>query len=375
MTGVPATAFPIPRRALLRLAALAAADFAAGFERAYAQPAGERKVVLLTVGGIRRQESFSADGAANIPHLLGDMAPHALFYPYVMNDGVTSHVNTISSIITGKWQQLDDWGARPPAEPTLLACLQDQRGLKPRDTWVVSSNKAVTKNVAPGTNFVLAKQMMIEAVERIILGQTTAGLLTRANINREMSSIFLGEYERIGWRLPSESLAVNEVILDAFNTYFDGDSTGGDTLTYTVAEEVLRRVSPAFMMINFSGMEVAHSGTYSYHLAGIRAIDTLGHRLWRFLQTDPGYKGRTTLIIMPEFGRDPDGSSTNGFFNHRSDTNTCRMTWMMVLGAAAPEPRVEERVIRQTDLAPTLGALLGVDCKQSTGRRLDEFAL
>jgi len=129
------------------------------------------------------------------------------------------------------------------------------------------------------------------------------------------------------------------------------------------------------MMINFSGMEVAHSGTFSYHLACIRAADSLSHRLWRFLQTEPAFKGRTTFIVMPEFGRDPDGSSTNGFFNHRTDTNICRLSWMMVLGAAVREPRAEERVIRQIDLAPTLGALLGVDCKQSTGRRLDEFAL
>lgn len=375
MAGEPRTAFPIRRRALLRLAALAAADHVAGFERTANEPAGEQKVVLLTIGGIRRQESFSLDGTANIPHLFKDMAPHALFYPYVMNDGVTAHVNSISSIITGNWQQLDDWGARAPKDPTLLAYLQDQRGLKPGNTWVVSSNKAVTKNIAPGANVVLAKQMMIEAVERIILGQTTGGLLTRANIHQEMNSIFLNEYERIGWALPSENLKVNRLILDAFNNYFDGGSAGGDTLTCTVAEEILRRLAPTFMMINFSGVEVAHSGTYWYHLEGIRAADLLSYRIWQFLQTDPGFKGRSTLIVMPEFGRDPDGSSTNGFFNHRTDTNTCRLSWMMVLGHAVREPRVEERVIRQIDLAPTLGTLLGVDCKQSAGRRLDEFAL
>jgi len=232
VTGIPPTAFPIRRRVLLRLAALAAAGRAAGFEGTAEERAGGQKVVLLTIGGIRRQDSFSREGAANIPRLLQDMAPQALFYPYVMNDGVTAHVNAISSIVTGNWQQLDDWGAGAPTDPTLLAYLQNQRGLKPRDTWVVSSNKAVTKNIAPGANVVLAKQMMIEAVERIILGQTAAGgLLTRANISREMTSIFVNEYERIGWALPSDNFMVNDAILDGFKTYFDGDSTGGDTLT------------------------------------------------------------------------------------------------------------------------------------------------
>ncbi len=369
------TAFPIRRRALLQLAALAAAQRAAGFERTGDEPDGGHKVVLITIGGIRRQESFSVEGAANIPHLFRDMAPRALFYPYVRNEGVTAHVNSISSIITGNWQQLDDWGARAPEHPTLCAYLQDQRGLKPRDTWVVSSNKAVTKNIAPGANVVLAKQMMIEAVERIIHGQTTGGLLTRDNIRQGMNSIFVNEYERIGWALPSKNLKINDVVLDAFNSYFDGGSAGGDTLTCMVAEEILRRVAPTFMMINFSGMEIAHSGTYSYHLEGIRAADSLSYRIWRFLETDPAFKERTTLIVMPEFGRDPDGSTTNGFFNHRTDTNACRLSWMMVLGKAVREPRAEERVIRQIDLAPTLGALLGVDCRRSGGRRLDEFAV
>ena len=152
-------------------------------------------------------------------------------------------------------------------------------------------------------------------------------------------------------------------------------ATGGDELTFIMAREVLRRIAPALLVINFSGMEVAHSGTYSLHVAGVRNVDSLCYRLWRFLQSDEEYSGRTTLVVMPEFGRDPDGSTTNGFFNHRTDTNCCRMSWMMVLGQAVRSPAVEERVIRQIDLAPTLGALLGVECKQATGRLLPEFAI
>jgi hypothetical protein len=78
---------------------------------------------------------------------------------------------------------------------------------------------------------------------------------------------------------------------------------------------------------------------------------------------------------MPEFGRDPDGSSTNGFFNHRSDTNSCRLSWMMVLGQAVRKPAVVERVIRHIDVAPSLGALLGVACNEAMGRQLAEFAI
>jgi hypothetical protein len=367
----------ISRRALFRLGVLAAVEEAAAFSRAAEEPRGGRKVVLLTIGGIRRQESFSAEGAVHIPRLYKDLLPRALFYPFTLNEGVTSHVNTISSILTGAWQQIDDWGASTPAQPTLLSYYRSGRGASPAETWMVTSNKAVTRNVAPGANVVLAKQLMIEAVERIILGQTARRLLTRSQVHEEMKSILLAEYRRIGWDLPSDNPRVTSTLLAGIEEFFNspGGRADGDELTFLVAREVMRRLAPAIVVINFSGVEVAHSGTYSLHLAGIRNCDSLAGRLWEFLEADPRYKGRTTFIVMPEFGRDPDGSSTNGFFNHRTDTKVCRLSWMMVLGEAVRAPRIEERVIRQIDLAPTLGALLGVDCPRSQGRRLEEFAV
>jgi hypothetical protein len=77
---------------------------------------------------------------------------------------------------------------------------------------------------------------------------------------------------------------------------------------------------------------------------------------------------------MNEFGRDPDGSSSNGFFNHRTDTESCRMAWSMVLGAAVRKPQIVPTTIRQVDMAPTIGSWMGVECEKSVGRLLPEFA-
>jgi hypothetical protein len=126
-------------------------------------------------------------------------------------------------------------------------------------------------------------------------------------------------------------------------------------------------------MVNFSDMEVAHSGSYSLHLGGIGRSDRLCHAMWQFIQASPALREATTLVIMNEFGRDPDGSSTNGFFNHRSGTESCRMAWAMVLGPAAGKPRVIEREIRQIDLTPSMAAWMGVDCGRLPGAILPEF--
>ena len=85
--------------------------------------------------------------------------------------------------------------------------------------------------------------------------------------------------------------------------------------------------------------------------------------------------GVAYVVIMNEFGRDPDGSSTNGFFNHRTNTESCRMAWSMVLGPAVKKPEIVERVVRQIDFAPSIGAWMGFETEQAKGARLAEIAV
>ena len=338
-----------------------------------------RRVVLITVGGVRRHESWSTQGLRYIPHLHSDLLPQSLFFPYTVNEGVTSHFNTISSILTGVWQHVDDWGGERPSNPTLFQQFQSQTHAGPEDTWVVTSNKQLTANISPGANVILSKQLMVEAVERIITGQSSRGRLEREQILAEMTAVLETDSERIGWGVPSESAFrdpdIKRTFLSALTAFIHGPDAPatGDELTFLIAREVLRRIAPAMLMINFSDVEVAHSGTYSLHLSGINRTDQLCHRMWEFIQSTPSLRDGTTLILMNEFGRDPDGSSTNGFFNHRTNTESCRLAWSMVLGPAAGKPQVVERVVRQIDMAPSIASWMGFECDQVAGARLPEF--
>jgi len=339
-----------------------------------------RRLVLVTIGGIRRQESFSEKGIINVPRLFNDLLPQSLFYPYTVNEGVTSHFNSIASILTGVWQHVDDWGSQKPANPTMFHYWKSHHPPNPNDCWVVTSNKQLTANISPGVNVVLAKQLLIEAVERIIMGQSSRKQLEREQLLQEMTAVLETDYERIGWGVPSTSTfqdpAIKKTFVDALAGFIHGPGApvSGDELTLTVGCEVLKRVEPAMLMMNFSDVEVAHSGSYSLHLGGIKRSDTLCHRLWQFIQNSPSLKETTTLVIMNEFGRDPDGSSTNGFFNHRTNTESCRMAWSMVLGPAVKKPEVVERVVRQIDFAPSIGAWMGFEPEQAKGTRIPEMA-
>jgi hypothetical protein len=368
----------IQRRALLRLLSAAVADrLAAAAETGPHKP--RKRVVLVTIGGVRRQESFSERGVVNIPRLFNDLLPKSLFYPYSVNEGVTSHFNTIASILTGVWQHVDDWGSEKPANPTLFHYLQKHLHTGAEQTWVVTSNKQLTANIGPGANVILSKQLMIEAVERIIMGQTSRHRLEREQILQEMTAVLETDYERIGWGVPSVSTFQDPTVKNAFIAALTdfirgpGAPASGDELTFLVAREVLQRVAPAMLMVNFSDMEVAHSGSYSLHLGGVRRADALCGRLWDFIQGSPELQPSTTLIIMNEFGRDPDGSSTNGFFNHRTNTECCRVAWTMVLGAGVQKPLVVERPMRQIDMAPSIASWMGFESEKAAGSVLPEF--
>lgn len=367
------------RRTLFRLL-LSGLAARLGAQRMAAGTKPRRKVVILTIAGVRRQETFSREGLVNIPKLAGEMMPQSLFYPHVLNEGVTSHFNTLASILSGSWQRLDDWGRQPPGRPTLFDYLQKQLRVDAAATWVVSSNKQVTTNLCPAANVILTKQLLIEAIERIILGHSGAKQLGRQAVLEEVASLLRNDIDEIGGGLATPSLihnaAFRQTLLAGITNFLNGPAAPatGDELTFFVACEVLRKAAPSVLMINFSDVEVAHNGAYSLHVAGIQRNDSLCSRLWQFLQNEPAYHGRTTLVILPEFGRDPDGSSTNGFFNHRTNTDSCRLTWMMALGEAATKPDVVERTVRQIDLIPTLGTLFGVECDQADGARLGEFS-
>ena len=86
----------VSRRSLLKSAAILLVDhWATSRRRAFAgefsAAAGmnDRKVIIVTCGGIRRAETFLDTGLENIPHLYRDLLPRSVFYPFIRNAGVT----------------------------------------------------------------------------------------------------------------------------------------------------------------------------------------------------------------------------------------------------------------------------------------------
>ena len=348
------------------------------------------KVLVVIIGGVRRAESFSPEGLQYIPHLSSDLMPNSLLYLHSRNEGVTAHFNSISSILTGSWQRLDDWGNEAPTSPTLFELYRKQLHVDAGDTWLVASNKALTSKMGAsssshfgpqyGANVVFPKQLMVDAVLNALRNSRTANMADRNKVEAEFESTLAGSnYEGLGWNVFDAADRLDPRVRGSIETAIanfvhGGGPTSGDELTFFMTREIMRKFAPSLLVTIFSDVEAAHFGSYAMHLSGIRTADRLAYQLWQEVQTNPDYRDKTTLIIMPEFGRDPDGSSTNGFFNHRADDDSTRDTWMMALGAGVDRRRVVERPIRHIDLCPTLAGLLGCRPFDLQGASLPEFS-
>ena len=378
----------LTRRELLTgAAALLVEQWAA--RRAIAQTsrsAADRKVVLVTCGGMRREDTFASTGYENIPHLNRDLFPQSLFYSNLRNDGVTSHYNTISSVLTGNWQRVDDWGKTAPASPTVFEYLRKTMGLRQDQAWLISSNKALTSRIgassvsafgpAYGANVIFPKQLLINAVVHAASAGRAVHSTDRSTVAPEIDAILNSDnYDGLGWTVGGDTSSLDRIALGTMQQAIEdlvrtNAPVTGDEFTYLVSLEVMRRFTPSLMAITFSDMEVAHFGSYSLHLGGISTVDRLVYELWNQLQTMPAYKDKTTLFVLPEFGRDFDGSNTNGFFNHRQGGDSTRITWMMCLGDAIRRAQVLEDPVTQTDICPTIARLFAVNNLQMGGKPL-----
>jgi hypothetical protein len=353
------------------------------------EASSRNKVVVAIIGGIRRAESFSPEGLRYIPHLVSDLGPNSLLYLHARNEGVTAHFNAISSILTGNWQRVDDWGNQAPTTPTLFEQYRKEQHLSAGETWVVASNKALTSRIGAsssfhygpeyGANVVFPKQLMLMAIVNARRNGRTGNMADRDKVEAELETAMAGSnYEGLGWNVfdaadQLDPRARGTIETAIANFVHSGGPTSGDELTFFMSREIMRKFAPSLLVTVFSDVEAAHFGSYAMHLAGIRTADRLVYQLWQEIEANPEYRNKTTLLILPEFGRDPDGSSTNGFFNHRANEESTRDTWAMVLGVGVDKPAIVERPIRHVDFCPSLAGFLGYRPLESQGASLPEL--
>jgi hypothetical protein len=132
-----------------------------------------------------------------------------------------------------------------------------------------------------------------------------------------------------------------------------------DQLTFITAKEYLQKHSPRVLFLGLGETdEFAHDGRYDLYLQQAHSIDQMISELWHWIQTTPGYKNNTTILITTDHGR---GSRKSKWSSHGSLIRGSSETWLAVIGPGiAPLGEMQDnQQWYQQQLAQTIAGLLG----------------
>jgi len=141
--------------------------------------------------------------------------------------------------------------------------------------------------------------------------------------------------------------------------HFWGDEPFDPIPYYTMIEYVKAHKPRVFFMGLGETDDWAHSSSYAEYLNAAHHDDEYIRELWEMLQSMPEYKGKTTLIVLPDHGRGNGPKWTD----HGQEIPEAAQTWMAFLGpdTAAKGERGTGTVVTESQVAATIAALLGED--------------
>ena len=357
-------------------AGAAAAFFGPGSRRAWAASKNRKAVVVTFGGGARDDETFMPDGQENIPHLLKEIVPQATFLSNVVNKGILGHYVATASIVTGVYETFNNFAAVSPNNPTVFEYFRKDLKRPATDAWVVAPSNGFARlgesgnklyGAGMGAGVILPKRLLSAALSSSSDGARYQHLL-RDNYETPLYAPSLA-----GRQIELDQMAeLLKLSVDDFATHAR-NLVSPDELSVYIAKQLMRQLSPSLLWITLHDIDIAHSGTFSLYIDGIKRTDRLCADLWQAIQKDPEYANKTNMFILPDFGRDSDiESGGNGFQHHRTGDALSRTTWMIVLGPDVKQNVVVDRPVESTDLVPTLGAYFGFDPRLSTGKRIPE---
>jgi hypothetical protein len=270
------------------------------------------RVVLLVIDGLRYTESFGDPTAAHIPRMAGQLRTEGALFTDFRNEGQTKTNPGHASIVTGTWQDIANDGSERPDKPTIFEYFRSHYAAPASAAWMIAGKPKLA--------------------------------MCSYSTDPDYGAAF-GATENAGdW---SDAVVVDSVFA------------------------VLRRVHPVLVVANLPDVDdVGHEDDREGYLEAIETADSLALEVWRALQADTFYAGRTYLFITSDHGRHDDAHG--GFENHGCSCEGCEHVVLLLLGPdVAPGQTVSETYTLR-DLCSTVGEVLGCPVPESEGTAIEE---
>jgi len=148
-----------------------------------------------------------------------------------------------------------------------------------------------------------------------------------------------------------------------------------DGFTFELAMEYIKKNHPKVLYIAFDETDDnAHASDYDKYLDSAHATDEWLSQLWTYLQSNPFYKDKTSIIIATDHGRGEETKSE--WTSHGKTIKGASEIWLAAIGPdIAPRGMITDKKQRtQSQIAATLAALIGhnyINNKSEVGKPIE----
>lgn len=275
-------------------------------------------VIVLVIDGPRISETWEEPEKKHIPYQAGYFAQHGVVYENFRNNGPTYTLAGHTAISTGTYQEIDNGGNELPMNSSIFQAYLKKSGLPSEAAWIISSKPKIS---------------------------------------------VLANCEDKEWK-------------DSYNPRTDCGINGEsreDNETMKKAIAIFSEHHPKLALVQLREPDYSgHANDWDNYIKGIENSDRLAMELWKFIESDSVYAGKTTLLITNDHGRHSKGR-LNGFVSHGDDCAGCRNIMLVGIGPDFKAGKLVRNSGEQVDISTTISSMMNIEGFKSQGKVLQDL--
>ena len=348
---------------------------------------GPNVIIIRFGGGVRRRETIDPKNTF-APFLAHKLKKRGVLIPDMMIEKLeglnTSHAEGTLNILTGRYMAWRDAGSRvledrlEPTEPTLFEYFRKAYDVPAHRTLLINGEDrpqeeffAFARHKHYGIkyrseNLSLYRYKLFKF--RKILAERRGSEEEIKKVRAEYDQLKSMDYRGVGIR---QSPQIERFWRDWRKDYRDSGliNPRGDRLLTELALRAMKTLRPALMMINYQDPDYVHWGNKSHYTRAISIIDQGLERIVGLADKDPFYRRRTSFVIIPDCGRGANPLTALPF-QHHFNTRSAHEIWALFFGPHIARGKTYDRKFDQSQMASTIGAMMGMRTPRAQGQAI-----
>jgi len=311
----------------------------------YAQKTYEKipNIIIITLSGVRNEESIKDPTHQYIPNLWNKMFKEGVLYANLVNLNLQFHMPQVNAINTGKTHY---FMYDKIYFPTIFQYIRKKYNLPADKLWLIG-------------NWYL--EQIGYAIDGYDPNTYPLSISTDFLTSQEFNKVFTKQ---------------ELIFLDLYRNYLRENFfsspqwSGRENISFCFLKKIMRKFKPKLIHYVMGAVECAHYDTFSQYVLSLKRCDEMIFEIWNFIKTDPFYKDNTYLIVCVDHERNLY------YMNHNEDTfdNSSRV-WMYIYGPDIKKGVVIKRKIKHVDIFSTVAYLMNIETSASEGEVLKDCFL